>query len=84
MTVGWIGLCSMQADAHIHWVQTYNAIEIRLGEGCELRPAKPLASKAAEHIAWLAGVLAVFHEPDCQIVAKRWMEGAAGRGQKWR
>lgn len=69
---------TLEADAHVFWVQAYNAIEIRLGEGGELHPVKPLASKAAEHIARLAGVLAVFHDPACQTVAKRWVEGAAG------
>jgi hypothetical protein len=47
-------------DAMNLWITAYNAIEGELADGGEYQAIRPAASKAAENIARIAGVLAAF------------------------
>lgn len=49
----------LSAAARAAWVEFYNQIEAAQAPGGELESARPFASKAAEHAARIAGVIAV-------------------------
>jgi len=48
-------------------------VELQLKDGGELAAIRGLANKAPEHAARLAGVLAVFNEPECQSICLKYM-----------
>ena len=57
-----LGTLGLDKQAMELWIETYNSIERELGKGCDLVAIKPTASKMAENIARIAGILAVFDE----------------------
>ena len=52
----------LDGDAKSLWEKAHDAIEIKLGENAELDAIKPAASKMAENIARISGVLAAIEE----------------------
>lgn len=54
----------LSADAKAQWVLYFDAIERELGAGGRLEAIRGFASKAAEHTARLAAVLALIANPD--------------------
>lgn len=49
----------MTPSARAMWIEFFNQVELAQGPGGELAEARPFASKAAEHAARIAGVVAV-------------------------
>ena len=69
---------TLSSEAHSLWVAAYNATEQQLGRGGNLEPIKPAASKMAENIARIAGVLAFYDE--ASQISKTHMLGAIELG----
>ncbi len=57
------------------WIEGYNDIERAQAPGGKLEGARPFASKAAEHTARIAGVLALIDDPEASSVSLAAMEG---------
>ena len=55
----------MTPEARAAWVQFYNQVEQAQAPGGELASARPFASKAAEHAARIAGVVALVERSNC-------------------
>ena len=64
---------TLTQDAKRAWVQFHDAVELNLKDGGELAAIRGLANKAPEHAARLAGVLAVFNDPECQSISRQYM-----------
>lgn len=58
----------LSAEAKAEWVTYFDAIERQQGERGALEPVRGFASKAAEHAARLAGVLALVADPDAREI----------------
>jgi len=58
----------MEPAAKQHWVNTYNAIELGIVKGGVYGDIRAAASKAAENIARIAGVLALFEDPNALAI----------------
>lgn len=61
----------LSAEAKAEWVAYFNAIEGQLGDGGKLETVRGFASKAAEHAARLAGVLALVGDPEAAEIDRR-------------
>lgn len=61
-------ILQMTDEAKQDWIGFANAVEARQRAGGDLQQIKGFASKAAEHAARVAGVLAVFQAPDTKEV----------------
>jgi hypothetical protein len=60
----------LSAEAHVQWVEYYNAVEKQLGKLGDYETVKDFASKSAENAARLAGNFHVFcHGPHGEISA---------------
>lgn len=66
----------MDEDARRLWIAFYNVIEAQQANGSELEGARPFASKAAEHAARIAGVIALTNDPDAHSIDAQAMDGA--------
>jgi hypothetical protein len=62
-------------DAKVVWITFANQIEARQKEGGDLYPIKGFASKAAEHSARVAGVLALFDTPEATEISREAVTG---------
>jgi hypothetical protein len=60
----------LAADATEAWRQVYSAIERRIAPGGEYSQVKPWASKAAEQVLRIAGVLALVADCDAAAIGK--------------
>jgi putative DNA primase/helicase len=63
-------------DAKMLWIAFYNEIERQQANGKELDGARPFASKAAEHAARIAGIIAMIENPDTTSIPSSAMDGA--------
>jgi len=59
---------SMEPSAKQKWVSAYNAIEQKIAKGGEYENIRATASKAAENIARIAGVLTLFEDPKAMYI----------------
>jgi len=64
---------TLTQDAKRLWVQFHDSVESELKDGGELTAIRGIANKAPEHAARIAGVLAVFSEPECQSISLQYM-----------
>ena len=64
----------MDADARAAWIGFYDEVEMLQAPGKRFEPIQAFASKLAEHAGRLAGVLAIFTNPDAPIVTGQNME----------
>lgn len=64
----------MDADARAGWIAFYDEVEALQAPGRRFEPIQAFASKLAEHGARLAGVLAVFANPDAPTLTAQVME----------
>ncbi|KZZ10484.1 hypothetical protein A3752_06745 [Oleiphilus sp. HI0081] len=55
---------SLSASAKKYWIDVYNRIEAKLGKGGHFSDVKPTASKAAENILRIAGILCLVDDLD--------------------
>jgi hypothetical protein len=58
-------ILKLTQKAKIIWISFSNEIEQLIAPDNELEPVKGLANKLAEHAARLAGIIALFENPDC-------------------
>lgn len=65
----------MSVDATALWVEFYNEAERQQAAGGNLATVRPWASKAAEHAARLAGIVALMDDPDALEVSDSAMQG---------
>ncbi|GEP61294.1 YfjI family protein [Reyranella soli] len=63
--------------AKAHWVTVYDAIETQLSSGGDFASVRDVASKAADNVARLAGVLHVFENGPGGVIGLRSMQAAA-------
>lgn len=63
-------------DARALWIAFYNEIERQQANGSELDGARPFASKAAEHAARIAGIIAMIENPQATTIPSSAMDGA--------
>jgi putative DNA primase/helicase len=63
--------------AKAHWVTVYDAIEAQLSSGGDFAPVRDVASKAADNVARLAGVLHVFENGPRGVIGLRSVQAAA-------
>ncbi len=56
-------------DAGYRWLAFADFVEQRLGPGGPLEPIRGFANKAAEHVARIAGVLAIIDDPQAQEIS---------------
>lgn len=68
-------------DAKNQWIGFANHIEELQKEGGDLYPIKGFASKAAEHAARIAGVLALFESPDATEISADALNGGIAIAQ---
>ena len=66
----------LSGGARALWIEFYNEVESQQAEGKELAGVRAWASKAAEHAARIAGVIAVANDPKTNEVSPETMEGA--------
>lgn len=66
----------MSAEARALWVAFYDAAEREQAKGGKLAGVMPWASKAAEHAARVAGVLALTADPEARAITTTTMRGA--------
>lgn len=66
----------MDDEARALWIAFYNEIEKQQASGSELDGARPFASKAAEHAARIAGIIAMVEDPKASRVNSAAMDGA--------
>jgi hypothetical protein len=55
-------------DAKALWIKVYEAIESESGPGCLFETISGFAGKAAEHCLRIAGIMAVFENPDTRAI----------------
>jgi hypothetical protein len=55
---------SMSAQARRVWIEFHDAVERDLSDGGVLRPVRAFGAKLAEHAARLAGVMAMYADPE--------------------
>lgn len=65
----------LSREAERAWVDFHNNAERGLAEGAELESIRPWAAKGAEHAARLAGVLALYADPDTSEIGAEAMAG---------
>jgi hypothetical protein len=63
-------------EAKSKWVNFYNEVEIKLGSDGEYAQIRSFAAKSPEHCLRLAGILAVFENPDCKCIDLNYIESA--------
>jgi hypothetical protein len=63
--------------AKAHWVEIYDAVEAQLSSGGNFAPVRDVASKAADNVARLAGVLHLFESGPGGVIGLRSMQAAA-------
>ena len=63
-------------EATALWVAFYNEAEKEQGPGGRLENARGFASKAAEHLARVAGIIAMFNDPHTHLIDGTTVEGA--------
>lgn len=68
-------LCLNQEACNL-WIEFYNSIEYMQGTGKELEHARAFASKVPEQAARIAGVIAVFNDPQTTQIDESAMFGA--------
>ena len=66
----------LNQEASRLWIAFYNQIEAMQANGNELEGARPFASKAAEHAARIAGIIALVADPSITIIDAEAMDGA--------
>lgn len=66
----------MSVQAAALWIEFYNRVEADQAKDGELQSARAFASKAAEHAARIAGVIAIVENPDADAVPVETMAGA--------
>jgi hypothetical protein len=65
----------MSVEAAALWIEFYNAIEVKQAADSELQGARAFASKAGEHAARVAGVVAVINDPGATRICEATMAG---------
>lgn len=63
-------------EARALWIEFYNEVERQQAPGGELENAYTFASKATEHLARVAGIIAMFNNPDTDLIDAETMVGA--------
>jgi putative DNA primase/helicase len=63
--------------AKANWIEVYDAIEAQLSSGGDFAPVRDVASKAADNVARLAGVLHVFENGPSGVIGLRSLQAAA-------
>lgn len=63
--------------AKAHWVEVYDTVEAQLSSGGNFAPVRDVASKAADNVARLAGVLHLFESGPTGVIGLRSMQAAA-------
>ena len=71
---------SMEPSAKQKWISAYNAIEQEIAKGGEYENIRATASKAAENIARIAGVLTLFEDPKAMFIPLDQMNQAISLG----
>ena len=66
----------LDGEAKDLWIAFYNEIERQQANGSELEGARPFASKAAEHAARIAGIIALVENPSATQISSLTMDGA--------
>jgi putative DNA primase/helicase len=66
---------TMTAEAAGLWIEFYNEAERQQATGQALAAVRPWASKAAEHAARLAGIVALMDDPETLVVNEAAMQG---------
>ena len=66
----------LSEDAKALWIAFYNSIEAQQANGKELEGARPFASKASEHAARIAGIIAMLENPNATTIPEDAMDGA--------
>ncbi len=59
---------TLDPEAKKLWIEFHDEVETQLDPKGEFAAIRGMANKAAEHAARLAGILALFHRPDCQEI----------------
>jgi hypothetical protein len=72
---------TLSADVKPTWIAFADHIEALQREGGDLYPIKGFASKAAEHSARIAGVLAIFETPDATEISANNLNGGIAIAQ---
>jgi hypothetical protein len=66
----------MSEAARLLWISFYNSIESQQAEQSELDAARPFASKAAEQVARIAGIISLIENPEATVISGEIMDGA--------
>ena len=65
----------LSAGARALWIEAYDDVERRQADGCELAGVRPWASKFGEHAGRIAGIRALFGNPDATVIDDETMLG---------
>lgn len=66
----------LDAEAKQLWIEFHDHVEEGLADGKPFAPIRGLASKAAEHVMRLSGVLSKVSDPDSPVISYMYVESA--------